>query len=225
MARRSFSSTATATPSAGKPQPLLCVFFSASCHEARRSRVPERASVAGRERLRLFVALVLPPEARERIVEWQGRELGGIDSIRVVAPDNLHLTIAFLAERPTHEADAILSVVREAAGSAAPPVLTPARYRETRSVGMVVFEDESQRATTLAGELFTGLERAGVYQRERRQWLPHVTVLRFRSRPPRLAPPLPDLGEVSPSEVALYHSVLRPSGAQYEIVESVALGG
>jgi hypothetical protein len=25
--------------------------------------------------------------------------------------------------------------------------------------------------------------------------------------------------------VALYHSVLRPSGAQYEILESVALGG
>ena len=66
--------------------------------------------------------------------------------------------------------------------------------------------------------------RLGVYERERKRWLPHVTVLRFR-RPPRLTPPLPDLGRVSPSEVALYHSVLRPTGAQYEILESFHLLG
>ena len=69
-----------------------------------------------------------------------------------------------------------------------------------------------------------GLERLGVYEREARRWLPHVTVLRFRSAP-RLRPPLPDLGRVSPSEAALYHSVLRPAGAQYEILQSVPLGG
>jgi 2'-5' RNA ligase len=63
-----------------------------------------------------------------------------------------------------------------------------------------------------------------VYQRERRAWLPHLTVARFR-RPPRLQPVLPDLGEVSPSEAAVYLSRLRPGGAQYEILESVELGG
>jgi hypothetical protein len=49
-------------------------------------------------------------------------------------------------------------------------------------------------------------------------------VARFRERP-RLTPAVPDLGSFSPSEVALYHSVLRPAGAQYEILVSVALGG
>ena len=104
-------------------------------------------------------------------------------------------------------------------------MLAPVRYRETRSVGMVVLDDEERRAGALADDVFAALEELGVYERERRQWLPHVTVLRFRGRPPRLTPALPDLGPVSPSEVALYHSVLRPSGAQYEILESVALGG
>jgi 2'-5' RNA ligase len=101
-------------------------------------------------------------------------------------------------------------------------VLEATRYRETRSVGMVVLEDEDGRAAGLADEVGEGLERLGVYERERRPWLPHVTVLRFR-RPPRLRPELPGLGRVSPSELALYHSVLRPTGAQYEIVDSVAL--
>jgi len=90
---------------------------------------------------------------------------------------------------------------------------------------MVVLEDEDARAATLAEDVFTGLEQLEVYEREKRRWLPHLTVLRFRGRPPRLSPPVPEIGAVSPSELALYHSVLRPSGAQYEIVESVALGG
>ena len=63
-----------------------------------------------------------------------------------------------------------------------------------------------------------------VYEREQRPWLPHLTVVRFRERP-RLRPPLPDLGEVSPSDAAVYHSLLRSTGAQYAVVESFALGG
>ena len=89
---------------------------------------------------------------------------------------------------------------------------------------MLVFDDDSGHATAMADDVHARLERLGVYRRERRAWLPHVTVLRFRERP-RLRPELPDLGEVSPSEAAVYSSVLRPTGAQYEILESVPLGG
>ena len=187
--------------------------------------MPDRASVAGRERLRLFVALVLPADVVDRLVAWQRKELAGAGEARVVPPENLHVTIAFLGGRPASDAAPILELLRRLASVASRPVLAPSRYRETRSVGMVVFEDEGERAAALAEDVFTGLEQVGVYQREKRDWLPHVTVLRFRGRPPRLSPALPEVGAVSPSEVALYHSVLRPSGAQYEIVESVALGG
>jgi 2'-5' RNA ligase len=68
------------------------------------------------------------------------------------------------------------------------------------------------------------LEQLGVYVRERRRWLPHVTVVRFRDQP-RLRPPVPDLGEVVPSDAAAFISQLRPTGAQYLVVESFALGG
>lgn len=185
----------------------------------------ETASVAGRERLRLFVALVLPTDAVDRLVSWQRKELAGAGEARIVPAENLHITIAFLGGRPASEAGPIIELLRRLASVARRPVLAPSRYRETRSVGMVVFEDDGDRAATLAGDVFTGLEQLGVYEREKRVWLPHVTVLRVRGRPPRLSPALPELGPVSPSEVALYHSVLRPSGAQYEILESVALGG
>jgi 2'-5' RNA ligase len=89
---------------------------------------------------------------------------------------------------------------------------------------MLVLRDLGGRATRLAEDLQASLERLGVYEREQRQWLPHVTIVRFRERP-RLQPPLPDLGEFSPSDAAAYHSLLRSSGAQYVVVESFALGG
>jgi 2'-5' RNA ligase len=144
--------------------------------------------------------------------------------VRLVPRDNLHVTLAFLGSRPAGDAERVLAVLRDAARDAERPMLTVARYRETRSVGMVVLEDEQGRAARLAEVVGEGLERLGVYEREARRWLPHVTVLRFR-RPPRARPAGPALGPVSPSEVALYHSVLRPTGAQYEILQSVPLGG
>ena len=178
----------------------------------------------GHERLRLFVALVLPDDALGALAAWQERALGEGDGVRVVPPSNLHVTVAFLGSRPASDVEPVLALLDEAARKAVPPLLEPTGYRETRSVGMIVLGDEGGRATALAGRVGKGLERLGVYERERRPWLPHVTVVRFRSRP-RLSPPLPDLGEVRPSEMALFRSVLRPSGAQYEILESVALGG
>ncbi len=181
-------------------------------------------SFEGDERLRLFAALPLPASAVDQLVAWQAAELAGAGEARLVPPENLHLTLAFLGSRPASDADGVLRVLREAARSAERPALTVLRYRETRSVGMVVFEDEHGSAARLAARVGEGLERLGVYRREARRWLPHVTVLRFR-RPPGARPVLPALGPVSPSEVALYHSVLRPTGAQYEILQSVPLGG
>jgi hypothetical protein len=36
---------------------------------------------------------------------------------------------------------------------------------------------------------------------------------------------VPELGAFGPSDAAVYHSALRPDGAQYTVLESVALGG
>ena len=89
---------------------------------------------------------------------------------------------------------------------------------------MLVFDDVGGRAAGFAGDLHARLEELGVYEREHRPWLPHATVIRFR-HPPRLRPELPDLPDFSPSDAAVYHSVLRRGGAQYEVLESVPLGG
>ena len=89
---------------------------------------------------------------------------------------------------------------------------------------MVVLDDEEGRGAALADAVGRRLEALGLYRREQRPWLAHVTVLRFRERP-RLQPPLPPLEPFSPSEAAAYLSRLHPSGARYEVLDSVPLGG
>jgi 2'-5' RNA ligase len=120
-------------------------------------------------------------------------------------------------------------VLREAAAAVAPPLLRADRYRETRSVGMVVCSDRTGNGARLAGLLHEALAQLGVYEPERRPWLPHVTVLRFRERP-RLSPPPPELPEFAPSGAAAFLSRLHPSGARYTapdyiVLESFELGG
>jgi len=177
--------------------------------------------VDGSESLRLFCALRLPGETVERLVRWQSGALQPVEAMqhsRIVVPENLHVTLAFLGRRPAAEVPAIARALTQAMDGAGELRLRVHGYRETRSVGMLTLDDEGGRAGEVAARLHAALEELGVYRREARPWLPHVTVLRFAERP-RLRPVLPDLGEISPSDAAVYSSVLRRDGARYEVLK------
>ena len=180
------------------------------------------ASVSTDERLRLFLALRLPDGVLGEIEAWQRGQLPGV---RLVRREHLHITLAFLGHRPAGELDPIVGALREAAaGAGAGQIrLTPVRYSETRTVGMLVLDDEGGRAGALASRLHERLEGLGVYRREGRPWLPHLTVARWRERP-RLRPESPPRRTFVPSDAAAYLSRLQPGGAEYRVLESVALG-
>jgi RNA 2',3'-cyclic 3'-phosphodiesterase len=174
------------------------------------------ARVGGDENVRLFCGLRLPDDAADAVVEWQQANL---ERGRVVPRENLHFTLAFLGRQPRSRLDEVVDALRRRAAETEPPVFDVERYRETQSVGMLVFSRDAG-----AERLALGLQRELLGRAERDTWLPHVTVLRFRERP-RLRPPLPELEPVVTSEAAAYLSVLRPTGAVYVVLESVCLGG
>jgi len=191
--------------------------------------VRSRATVGGHDRLRLFCALRLPDDVVASLVSWQESTLADAD-VRTLPPDHLHVTLAFLGSRPAAVVETIAEVVRRVAREARVPLLRVSRYRETPRVGMLVLQEELVpgdtyvgRANELAGALMRQLEELGVYERERRGWMPHVTVARFRV-PPSLVPELPQLAAFSPSGVALYSSELHPTGSRYRVLESCSLG-
>ena len=180
------------------------------------------ASVSGDERLRLFLALRLPADVLDEIERWQRAQLTGV---RVVRREHLHVTLAFLGHRPASELESIVEALRDAAAGAGEIRLTPSRYRETRSVGMLVLEDDAGQAALLAGDVQERLERSRRLP-SRRPTLaaaPHGRALARARR-----------GSGSsrrrwrtfvPSDAAAYLSRLHPDGARYEVLESVALGG
>jgi 2'-5' RNA ligase len=174
-------------------------------------------SVEDDVRIRLFCALRLPDPVVDALVDWQAQLPDG--QFRPVPPDNLHVTLAFLGHRPRRDVEPIAAEVEAAARAAQPVRLSVGGYRETRSVGMLVLDEAEGAAGALAADLHERLERLGVYKPEKRVWLPHVTVVRFRERP-RLEPALPKLGPVVPSGAAVYLSRLRPTGAQYVVLKN-----
>jgi 2'-5' RNA ligase len=173
------------------------------------------AKVEGDEQIRLFCGLRLPDDAMDAIAVWQA----GLQRERIVPRDNLHFTLAFLGRQPRGRLAEVVEALQRRGSGVGPFTFCVSGYRETRSVGMLVFtQDEG------AQRLALGLQRDLLGRVERESWLPHVTVLRFRERP-RLRPKLPELGPVVTSEAAAYLSLLRPSGAEYRVLESVRLGG
>ena len=181
-------------------------------------------SVGGDARLRLFLGLRLPDDALDVVEAWQQDRL---ERMRVVPRGQLHVTLAFLGHRPAGDLPGIVHALRAAVAAADGGIrLTPSRYRETRSVAMLVCEDEDGRAGRLAADLHARLEALGVYRREVRPWLPHLTVGRFRERPGlRLEPPNRGTYVLIPSDASAFLSRLRPGGAEYEVLDTVALGG
>lgn len=186
--------------------------------ESRGSRAP---GGAGNDRLRLFCGLQLPAATVEALAAWQREHLR---TVRIVPPENVHVTLCFLGSRPASDVPVVARELAAAAAAAGPVRLRTVRYRETGSVAMIVCDDAGGAGTAMAADLGARLEQLGVYRREQRPWLPHVTVARFRERP-RLALAPPDLGEIGVVRAALYSSSLRPGGALYHALETVALGG
>lgn len=176
------------------------------------------ATVAGRERVRVFLGLPVPPPAAGELAAWAAA-LGARDARRVRAED-LHLTLAFLGHRPVGDLDVVAGIVDELAGFPAPR-FEPERYRETGSVGMLVLRDVDGCGTAIAEHAHRRLEEEGMYRPEGRPWLPHVTVLRFRRRE-GLRADVTNIRSLTPSDAAAYLSLLHPSGASYEIVQATA---
>jgi RNA 2',3'-cyclic 3'-phosphodiesterase len=184
---------------------------------------------AGAKIVRLFIAYRLPAETVAALADWQQQEMAGRSGVRLLPPDHLHITVAFLGSRPSADAAPIGHILDTCAAAARRPVFGLERYRETPRVGMLVLrehalpgEQYAGRANELAGHLMRELEAGGFYQREHRSWRPHVTVARFR-RPPRFTPPLPPLTVFSPAHVVLYQSVPTATGSIYHALVAAPL--
>ena len=186
----------------------------------------------------MFVAIELPGEVREALSRLQHElQRHGLEKLRWVRPEGIHLTLKFLGATPVEKVPAIenaLAVTLDGAeahqlalgklgtfGGSRPRVLW---------VDLTGHVDAIRRLQERVESAMNGLG----FEREARAWSPHVTLARVRPEAAREAagaipramsdveaPP----GVISVRNVSLMRSTLRPSGAVYERIAAFPLGG
>jgi 2'-5' RNA ligase len=190
-------------------------------------------------RARLFVALDLPNPVRDALAAWQERALAD-RALRPVRSEALHVTLCFLGYHRERDIERIAAIVTgmeprsvEIRLDPEPVPVPPSRPR------LFAVGGESPSASALQAELSDRLEAERFYEPEKRPFWTHVTVARARSergsrRRGRRGRPMQVEAspEALPAELtepfgavrlALYRSLLKPTGAEYVRLASLNL--
>jgi 2'-5' RNA ligase len=179
--------------------------------------------------MRLFVALAIPTEVREKIAALM-RELRGADANpKWLNPDNLHVTLKFIGEvvpeKVPQIGDALAAVhiqeqiIAEFSGIGFFP---DARRPSVAWVGI----QPPQILSSLATEVNRALAPIGI-AREEKPFMPHLTITRFKET--RLSSALRakieeqksrKFGTLTTDEFHLIESKRKPGGAEYTTLRS-----
>src|SRR5690348_1902389 len=126
--------------------------------------------------MRLFVALELPWELRQRLAFLAT----GIPGARWVPPENYHLTLRFIGEMPGYRADEVDHALAGLKAPGFPLVLAGIGTftKGARSTSLWVGVERSPPLEHLQTKIETALQRCGV-EPERRRFQPHVTLARL----------------------------------------------
>ncbi|MEW6635519.1 MAG: RNA 2',3'-cyclic phosphodiesterase [Actinomycetota bacterium] len=180
--------------------------------------------------MRLFVG-IFPPSAVREALSRAARELPVRGQVRWVSPENIHLTLKFLGEVPEDTPERLAGPLAavcaahepfeaELSGFGAFP--SPVRAR----IIWAGLGEGADRLRALAADVEEALHTTG-FERERRGFVPHLTLGRARGRPVMIQ----DAGlDADPPgftvrRVELIESRLSPSGSVYATVAGYGLGG
>lgn len=152
----------------------------------------------------------------------------------MVPARNSHVTLAFLGERDEYEIaqaaeaidTAVLSVDGDTADLAGLSLGAPAWLPKRHPRNLVIDIHDDRRALAAFQASLAGALRASLGWKESRPYRPHLTCARTGRGfdPTGVRLPISPSFEFSGESVTLYRSVLRPEGAEYEVIEHVPVG-
>lgn len=171
--------------------------------------------------MRLFVAIEIEPEIRDRISEFVARLRPGLSKARWVRPEGLHITLKFLGNVADDRSSRIEGALRAVQANAVRvSVAKLGVFPNPKSPRVLwVGVDAGDRLGRLARAVDQQMGSIG-FQSEKREFSPHVTLARF-NHPPRgnlgslLSEAPPSFGTMTANEFHLYESKLSPQGSRY----------
>jgi RNA 2',3'-cyclic 3'-phosphodiesterase len=175
----------------------------------------------GTERQRLFIGVPVPMGLLGFVQDAQAA-LPRTNVLRLMRPDQLHVTLAFIGEVGAAKASAARAVVSSVpAGVGGCAEISGFLMRPSARKARVVSLDLDDREGVFAAlfeRVMGGLEVAGVMAREKRPFRPHLTIARLRVPGP--VQPRSESGRAAYAveSVCLYRSELTREGARYSVV-------
>ena len=175
--------------------------------------------------MRLFAALELPPAVVAALEGWG--QACAQPGLRILPPESLHVTLAFLGERPDDEAAAIGEAVVACAAPVPGLRVGGPTWLGRGSALAVDLEDEAGACARVQACVSAALVEMDAYAPESRAFRPHVTVARVRkgARVRREVPDPPALDPFAGAALTLFQSRLSPRGATYSPLARAALAG
>ena len=177
--------------------------------------------------MRAFVAVFPPLELRKQALV-SARRLPSDDRVRWSRPENVHLTLKFLGNVQEEALNGLRAALGEVCAGHAPfdAVLEGVGAFPSERRARILWAGVnvgSARLRSLAADIDTALVPLG-FEREKRTYVPHLTLGRVRGRPASFDPPagVEDLG-FRVRHVELMESTLTTKGAIYRTVETFAL--
>jgi RNA 2',3'-cyclic 3'-phosphodiesterase len=185
-------------------------------------------------RARLFVALDLPQDVRAGLVDWQRTALSD-PALRVVKPEALHITLAFLGYQAEKDVRAIAKAALAVVAQAPAVELVPEPVGVPRNrPRLFALDARSDETAALQSQVEANLVEAGFYEPEKRPFWTHLTVARVKPeargsrKPAQVTTPPHPLPEhmfrfFRPTRLVLFKSHLRRTGAEYESLAELEL--
>jgi len=181
-------------------------------------------------RIRAFIAIELPEAIKSVLEDFITELSGGKRDYKWVAPENLHITMAFLGDVDYDSLIAIGKAMETAVEgiSAFPARLGP--IGTFPSVIWVGLDEGNRECEAIYKKLKPALLNAG-FRLDDKRYHPHITIARSRSRMDFSEKNafeckiLPQTNAFIIDGITLFESRLHPKGPEYSPLARVPLGG
>jgi 2'-5' RNA ligase len=194
--------------------------------------------------MRLFVALDIDDQIRQRLTLFMDGVRNFAPDARWVRPESLHVTLKFIGEQPEQNVDQIKHALESVSSAACEIHFKGFGFFPTSKSARVFWigMQAGPELATLASTIDDKMPALGI-EKETRAFSPHLTLARgagrsgaphhrrgdrpnaaFQRLQEKLASlPPPEFGTMTAREFFLYQSQLSPKGSKYTKLSSVKL--
>lgn len=183
------------------------------------------------ESKRIFIGIGINSEIRKGIYGFTTKLFGNEENIKIVPPQNIHITMKFLGDTRVQKIGIIKKAIIDLADS-----INEFEFEVTGEIGgfpalrdaKIVFLKIGRGAGSfleIYEKLEDGLSSINI-RKEKRRFSPHITIARIKGRKGQGSLLEREKGNLYSSKcrcITLFESKLRQTGAEYTILEEFSL--